>query len=138
MGTERVEPILPAKNLDEIRAFYRRLGFTPWFDGQAWAGYEIMSRGELVVHFFAAPDLRVTDNDAGCYWRVTSADRFHDECATLGLPSQGIPRLTEPCDQPWGMREFALVDPSGNLVRIGHELEEKLDDATLGAELLDP
>jgi hypothetical protein len=34
-----------------------------------------------------------------------------------------IPRLTAPIDQPWGMREFALVDPSGNLVRVGHDLD---------------
>jgi catechol 2,3-dioxygenase-like lactoylglutathione lyase family enzyme len=118
----RAEPILPAKSLDDTRAFYRRLGFRPWFDGQSWPGYEIMSRGELVVHFFAAPALSVADNDAGCYWRIPNADRFYEECAALGLPSEGIPRLTEPRDEPWGMREFTLVDPSGNLVRIGHEL----------------
>ncbi|EJH4818460.1 GNAT family N-acetyltransferase, partial [Pseudomonas aeruginosa] len=26
-------------------------------------------------------------------------------------------------DQPWGMREFALVDPDGNLLRVGQELD---------------
>jgi hypothetical protein len=25
-------------------------------------------------------------------------------------------------DKPWGMREFALVDPNGNLIRVGHDL----------------
>jgi hypothetical protein len=25
-------------------------------------------------------------------------------------------------DKPWGMREFAVVDPDGNLVRIGQVL----------------
>ena len=124
MRTERAEPILPARNLNEIRSFYRKLGFTPWFDGQNWPGYEIMSRGDLVVHFFAAPELTMAGNDAGCYWRVADADRFHEECAALGLPSEGIPRLTTPCDQPWGMREFVLVDPSGNLVRVGQDLDE--------------
>ena len=124
MKNERAEPILPARNLEETRAFYKRLGFTPWFDGKIWPGYEIMSRGDLVIHFFAAPELTVADNDAGCYWRVTDADRLYEECAALGLPSEGIPRLTGPCDQPWGMREFLLVDPSGNLMRVGHELDD--------------
>jgi len=30
--------------------------------------------------------------------------------------------LSEPFDEPWGMREFALRDPAGNLIRVGHEL----------------
>jgi hypothetical protein len=25
-------------------------------------------------------------------------------------------------DTPWGMREFSVVDPSGNLIRIGTRL----------------
>ena len=57
-----------------------------------------------------------------CYWRVRDADQLYEEFARLDLPEKGIPRLTPPADQPWGMREFALVDPSGNLVRIGHDL----------------
>lgn len=121
MPTGRVEPILPAKNLDETRAFYMRLGFTPWFGGQTWSDYEILSSGELVMHFFAAPALVPGDNQAGCYWRVASADHVYQECAAQGLPLQGIPRLEPICDQPWGMREFVLVDPSGNLVRVGHQ-----------------
>jgi catechol 2,3-dioxygenase-like lactoylglutathione lyase family enzyme len=122
MRTERAEPILPARNLDETRTFYERLGFVPWFRGRGPWEYEIVSRGHLVVHFFAEPRLTPSQNDAGCYWRVTDADRFYQEFAVLDLPSAGIPRLTIPVDQPWGMREFTLVDPSGNLVRVGHDL----------------
>src|SRR5688572_4943531 len=123
MRTERPEPILPARNLDETRAFYERLGFVSWFGGGAPWDYEILSRGQLVVHFFAESKLAPSRNDVSCYWRVRDADRFYEEFAALNLPSEGIPRLTEPVDQPWGMREFTLVDPSGNLVRVGHDLD---------------
>ena len=122
MRTERPEPILPARNLDETRAFYEKLGFIPWFGADAAWAYEIFSRGHLVVHFFAEPGLTPAKNDSSCYWRVKDADRFYQEFAALRLPSEGIPRLTAPVDQPWGMREFTLVDPSGNLVRVGHDL----------------
>jgi catechol 2,3-dioxygenase-like lactoylglutathione lyase family enzyme len=125
MPTERAEPVLPAKNLNETRTFYRKLGFTPWFDGQNWPDYEILSRGDLVVHFFSAPELVPSDNQAGCYWRVTSADRLYEECVAQGLPAEGIPRIEALCDQPWGMREFVLIDPSGNLLRIGHERDNE-------------
>jgi hypothetical protein len=67
--------------------------------------------------------LTPNENETSCYWRVRDADRFYQEFARLNLPSEGIPRLTAPVDQPWGMREFTLVDPSGNLVRVGHDLD---------------
>ena len=124
MRLERSEPILPSRNLDETRAFYGKVGFTAWFQGRIWPGYEIMSRGHLVVHFFAEREPAAGGHDAGCYWRVKDADRFYEKCAVLNLASEGIPRLTAPVDQPWGMREFTLVDPSGNLVRVGHDLHD--------------
>lgn len=125
MRTERSEPILPARNLEEIRAFYVKLGFHPWFDGRATWDYEILSRGEFVVHFFSKPGLDPFASDAGCYWRVKDADALHAELARLGLPAQGIPRLTEVEDTPWGMREFNLVGFQGLLVA-----DLDLDEAT--------
>ena len=123
MRSERSEPILPALNLNETRAFYEKLGFVAWWKGRGPFTYEIVSRGHLVVHFFEEPGLTPGENEATCYWRVKDADRFYQEFARLNLPSEGIPRLTVPVDQPWGMREFTLVDPSGNLVRVGHDLD---------------
>jgi catechol 2,3-dioxygenase-like lactoylglutathione lyase family enzyme len=123
MRSERSEPILPALNLNETRAFYEKLGFVAWWKGRGPFTYEIVSRGHLVVHFFEEPGLTPGENETSCYWRVKDADRFYQEFARLNLPSEGIPRLTEPVDQPWGMREFTLVDPSGNLLRVGHDLD---------------
>jgi catechol 2,3-dioxygenase-like lactoylglutathione lyase family enzyme len=122
MHPERAEPILPARDLDEIRDFYARLGFRPWFGAAAPWPYEIVSRGNLVVHFYLESGLDPARSNSSCYWRVPDADALHSEFAALNLPAEGIPRLTPPADQPWHMREFALVDPSGNLIRIGHNL----------------
>lgn len=119
----RAEPILPSRDLAETRAFYEKLGFAAWWGGRGPWDYEIVSRGNLVVHFFTDSSVVPGKSHSSCYWRVDDADALYREFAALGLPSAGIPRLTAPADQPWGMREFALVDPSGNLVRIGHELQ---------------
>ncbi len=122
MRSERSEPILPTRNLQETREFYMKLGFNSWFNGRGPWEYEIFSRGHLVVHFVLDAGLKPGESEASCYWRVKDADRFYRELATLGLPTKCIPRLTAPRDEPWGMREFSLVDPSGNLVRVGHDL----------------
>ena len=120
---ERSEPILPSRNLDETRAFYEAMGFRAWFRGGGTnPQYEILSRGHLVVHFFLERALDPLKNDAGSYLRVTDADKCHEAWKVLSLPVKGVPRMTAPREEPWGMREFAIVDPSGNLLRIGHDL----------------
>ena len=122
MRTERSEPILPSRDLAETRQFYERLGFESWWKGRAAWDYEIVSRGNLVLHFFHERELVPGENDNSCYLRVLDADQLHAELVVLALPVKGIPRLTAPENQPWGMREFTVVDPSGNLLRIGHNL----------------
>ena len=121
MRTDRAEPILPSRDLEETRQFYRRLGFEAWWDGKAPWDYEIVSRGNLVMHFFLESGLAPGTNETSCYWRVADAGQLHAELSALQLPLSGIPRLTAPIDQPWGMHEFTIVDPSGNLLRVGHQ-----------------
>jgi len=119
MPSQGPEPILPAHDLDSTRSFYESLGFKAGYHDNR---YDIMRRGNLVVHLEHRSDLVPATNRASCYWRVANADALYDEFTALGLPSEGLPRLTAPSDEPWGMREFTLKDPAGNLIRIGHEL----------------
>ena len=119
MARDGAEPILPALDVGRTSEFYRSLGFTAGYDDER---YEILRRGNLVVHLEAQPGLVPARNHSSCYWRVPDADGLYREFAALGLPEEGIPSLSEPCDEPWGMREFRIKDPAGNLVRIGHEL----------------
>jgi catechol 2,3-dioxygenase-like lactoylglutathione lyase family enzyme len=112
-------PVLPAKSLDETIAFYARLGFAVGSRYDEPAPYAILGRGLVELHFFGFPGLRPEDSYAGCYLRVNDVDKFHRDWSALGLPTEGIPRLTAIRDEPWGMREFALVDANGNLIRVG-------------------
>lgn len=64
-------------------------------------------------------DLDPAQSYGGCYWRVNDVATVFEDFRQQSLPSQGIPRLGELENKPWGMREFYLVDPSGNLMRIG-------------------
>lgn len=119
MPREGPEPILPAVDMERTRAFYESLGFRAGYRDNR---YDILRRGNLVVHLESRDDLVPSRNRTSCYWRVENADTLYSEFASLGLPSEGVPRLTEPADEPWGMREFTLKDPAGNLIRVGHEL----------------
>ena len=115
------EPILPAADVRRARMFYERLGFTAGFNDDH---YEILRRGDLVVHLEHHDDLAPAANRTSCYWRVADADQLYQEFAALGLPAHGAPSLSPPADEPWGMRQFTLRDPAGNLIRIGHGLSQ--------------
>ena len=64
-------------------------------DSEAVAG--LVAKGALNgVHFH-------TDDLDGAFERISSA---------------GADIVQEPTDQPWGTRDFALRDPSGNMLRV--------------------
>ena len=111
-------PILPSRSLPDTLTFYKRLGFDGKILGEG-DSYAILTRGTVEIHFFLHQDLRPAESHAGCYVRVKDVDAMHRAMASAGLPGWGIPRLDRVGDKPWGMREFALVDPDGNLVRMG-------------------
>ena len=48
------------------------------------------------------PDIDPLTTIAGCFLYVDDADALHDEWASVGIE-----------------REFAVIDPSGNVVRVG-------------------
>jgi catechol 2,3-dioxygenase-like lactoylglutathione lyase family enzyme len=113
--TDRATPNLPSTDLDATAAFYERLGFEKGFMDEGWL---ILTRGPIELEFFpAAVDPQTTI--ASCCIRAADLDGLHLAFAAAGLPADcwSAPRLTQPVTQPWGMREFALVDPDGNLLR---------------------
>lgn len=113
-------PTLPSRSLDDTLAFYRRLGFEGRIHGHG--GYAVLERGTVELHFFAHPELQPAESSAGCYIRVSDVEGIYQAFALARLPRKGIPRQDVLGDKPWGMREFAIVDPDGNLLRIGQTL----------------
>jgi hypothetical protein len=114
-------PILPSRSLNDTLTFYRRLGF----DGKihSYGDYAILTRGTVELHFFTHRDLCPAESFAGCYIRVSDVASVYRAFASAQLPRSGIPRQNVLEDKPWGMREFAIVDSDGNLIRIGQNVE---------------
>ena len=116
-------PILPSRSIPATVGFYARLGF----EGGAHdfdSGYGILQRGSVELHFFTHKELVPSESYAGCFIRVSDVDSFYQACLQSELPCTGIPRMDRLEDKPWGLREFAIVDPDGNLLRIGQVLPE--------------
>jgi uncharacterized cupin superfamily protein len=123
--TETAVPILPSRDLRETLAFYERLGFeSRGAEPERW-DYLILGRGGIELHVYGDPHVDPLTTAASCYVRVTDADELHRAWDAVGVPRDEATgsRLEPPVDTDYGMREFALVDPSGNLVRVGSPLE---------------
>jgi catechol 2,3-dioxygenase-like lactoylglutathione lyase family enzyme len=111
-------PILPSRSVSATVAFYKRLGFEGGvheFD----SGYAILRRGTVELHFFTHKELVPEASFAGCYIRVLDVESIYRSFSSSQLPRKGIPRMDSLEAKPWGLREFAIVDPDGNLLRIG-------------------
>ena len=116
-------PTLPCRSVSAAAEFYRRLGF----EGDAHEfnnEYGIFRRGAVELHFFTHRELIPAESSAGCYIRVLDVEPFYRACVAVALPSSGIPRMERLENKPWGLREFAIVDPDGNLLRIGQVIKE--------------
>ncbi len=116
---EKLSPILPARDIAATQDFWQRLGFhTIYIDAE----YLLMKREGAEVHFFLHARLDPSTCDHGAYLRPADINALDAEWGALGLPSLGIPRLERAADKPWGMRELALLDLNGNLIRAGQEI----------------
>ena len=112
---------MPSRNLRETLEFYERLGFEMRGAPPETYGYLILGRGQIELHFWESSDVDPLTTDHSCYIRLADADALHAEWDGVGVPSDPSTgsRLMPPGDTDYGMREFALVDKSGNLVRVG-------------------
>lgn len=111
-------PILPCRSVSATVAFYKRLGF----EGDAHESnseYAILQRGAIELHFFTHKELIPAESSASCYIRVLDVESIYRSFLLIQLPRTGIPRMDTLENKPWGLREFAIIDLDGNLLRIG-------------------
>ena len=116
-GVLDVTPILPVRDMAEAIAFYQAAGFTTR-EYELGGGYTFVQFDDESVFDLdlAEHPLDPDSNSAGCYVIVPDVDDWHARLTGAGLPVTALE------DQPWGMREFTLTDPSSNHLRIGQSL----------------
>jgi catechol 2,3-dioxygenase-like lactoylglutathione lyase family enzyme len=124
-------PILPARDLEAAVALMERLGFEPTrYPG---SGYAVLRRRGVEIHYTQGhthddpEDAHSHGPETGmAFVRLLDADVWHaDFTESWPADSASPARLTAIEDKPWGMREFAVIDPNNNLIRFGQTLEAK-------------
>ncbi|HKX66429.1 MAG TPA: VOC family protein [Intrasporangium sp.] len=112
-------PILPSADFDATTTFWAAFGFGA---RGRWPDYLILRHEDLGIelHFWRDQAVDRWTNDVACYVRLDSPDEareVHAGWAQLEVP--GPARMSAPESEPSGAVEFHIIDPHGNLVRLG-------------------
>lgn len=113
-----IKAFVPARDFSLCLDFYRALGFTvAWHDDD-------LAYLHLGDCSFLLQNFHVAEHSANfvMHLLVENADDWWAHVQTLDLERRFGARVGPLKDQPWGMREFALHDPTGVLWLVAHNL----------------
>ena len=115
--TGMVEKLMPEFPLFDVSAgvdyYCNRMGFSVNY---AQSDLAVMDRDDVRLLLVAKTERHKGNGSAYAY--VHDADALHDELRNRGANVQGVP-----VSQPWGLREFRVLDIEGNQITFGEPFE---------------
>jgi hypothetical protein len=108
-----VAPIMPTTDIVRTRQHYERLGFT----ANVINDFMMTKRDDIELFFSLNPEHDPKRTASCIYVRVADADALHAHWQAAGIPGLRQLRNTD-----YNMREFAYVDPDGNMILFGSRL----------------
>ena len=111
-------PVLKVSDIAKGLEYYKNvLGFQEEFRAGEPANYAGIARG--MIHFHLSTGSNAIDKGT-IYIFVKQVDKLFAE-----YKSKGAKIVSEPKDQSYGMREFSLKTPDGQLLCFGEGIEKK-------------
>ena len=113
-------PVLASLNIKKTVEFYKtKLGFNKV--GYLDDNYAVIARDNFVVHFWKCND-KIHPENTSCYVDVEDIDTLYEELKTFGVihPNGTLK------NHPYGMREFAILDLDGNMIKFGQEIKNSV------------
>ncbi|WP_462154054.1 VOC family protein [Pseudoalteromonas piscicida] len=114
LNTVEIKSFVPAKDFECSKRFYQMLGFEMAFEGGDIAYFNSGSCSFLLQDFYEP----LHSNNFMMHLLVEDAQSWYEHVLKLELDKAFGVKVTELVEQPWGMLEFCITDPSGVLWRI--------------------
>lgn len=114
-----INPKLPMRKKSATREFYiSKLGFRE-AGNQDFEGYLMLQKDAVEIHFFEFKDINPKENYGQVYIRTNDIDGLYQLLLAnkTTIHPNGSLKI-----QPWGQKEFSLLDPDNNLLTFGQTL----------------
>jgi catechol 2,3-dioxygenase-like lactoylglutathione lyase family enzyme len=108
-----VAPRFVVHDLEQALAFYRQLGFQTTYQDETFA---IVERDGVDLHLNYYAD--APKGYSVCWIAVTNIDALYQHY----LPTNAVQSPLEA--RPWGLKEFFIRDPFGNLILFAERIPE--------------
>mgnify|MGYP000923873694 CR=1 FL=1 len=122
-------PLLPSISINDTKEFYQAIGSEITYQQKTPNNYIGLKLKNIEIHFFAMKQIKPEANFSTCYLIVDDIDNFYNRCRDglkklyNKIPIKRFPRINQIKDMPtYGVRQFIIVDPSGNYIRIGQPI----------------
>ena len=114
-----IHPKLPMRSKAITRAFYINiLGFQE-FGSADFDGYLMVQKDNIQIHFFEFKELDPKENYGQVYIRTNNIENLFQSFLNTHVSIHPNGHLQT---QPWGQKEFAVLDPDHNLLTFGQSM----------------
>ena len=108
----RAIPVLASLDIEATLRFYaERMKFVAV---ARYPDYGIVARGDVQIHFWLTDDAEIP-KATSCRIDVVGVNELYQEMSASGVVHPNGPLI----EQPWGLREFAVLDDDGNMIKFG-------------------
>ena len=119
LNTVEIKAFVPARDFALSKRFYQEIGFSMHWSNDDLAYFRAGTCAFLLQAFYVAEHA----NNFMMHLMVENADDWHRAITAKGVGERFSVAIGTPADQPWGIRDFTLFDPTGVLWRIGQNIE---------------
>lgn len=111
-----IHPKLPMRDKTVTRNFYlNQLEFQE-FGNADYAGYFMVQKDNVQIHFFEFKDLNPNENYGQVYLRTDTIEELYQSFLDRKINIHPNGHLET---KPWGQKEFSVLDPDNNLLTFG-------------------
>ncbi|BBB30448.1 conserved hypothetical protein [Neptunomonas japonica JAMM 1380] len=118
LKTLEIKAFVPAKDFEISKQFYSELGFTKASDSDGVAYFHKGRCSFLLQDFYE----KVYAENFMMHLLVEDIHSWHKQVEVSGVAKKYDVKVSDIVEQPWGMLDFTLHDPSGVLWRFGENI----------------
>ena len=108
LNITEIKAFIPAKDFELSKKFYEDIGFTKASDGNGIAHFHFDDCSFLLQDFYEPEHC----NNFMMHILVEDIEAWHSKIEASGVAEKYTVKISQVSEQPWGMLDFVMHDPS--------------------------